>query len=72
MKFDGASLAVSFLTSSVGFVAFYYGKKMRRMPQMMAGLLLMIFPYFAPNIGWMLGGSFAIVAVLWLALRANL
>lgn len=72
MKFDAPSLLTSMAVSSVGFVAFSYGKKMKRLPQMLAGVLLMVFPYFAPDVGWTLGGAIAIVGLLWVGLRSGL
>lgn len=50
MEFDGLSLFVSFVISGVGFVLFSFGKKMERFPQLVGGLVLMIFPYFVSTI----------------------
>ena len=43
-------LFVSLIPSAVGFVLFVYGKKQERWPQMAAGLLLMVYPYFATSL----------------------
>ena len=65
MNWDPASLLVSFVISGVGFVLFSYGRKMHRMPQLAAGVLLLVFPYFVPGIGWMLATAATILAALW-------
>ena len=46
MHFSGNQLLASLLVSSIGFVLFVYGRKLARPPQLVAGLALMIFPYF--------------------------
>jgi len=61
MNFDANSLLASLLISSVGFVSFAYGKKQRRVPQMLVGFALMAFPYFVPGVAWMLGIGAALV-----------
>jgi len=35
-------------------VLFLYGKKQVRLPQLIGGLLLMIYPYFRADVSWML------------------
>ena len=67
MSFDPLSLLVSMVVSSAGFVAFVYGKRQGRAPQIITGLALMIFPYFVASplltlvIGAALGGAMALV-----------
>jgi len=61
---DVLSLIVSFVVSGVGFVLFSYGRKMKRTPQVVSGLLLMVFPYFVSSVLGML----VIAALLILAL----
>ena len=62
-------LFLSLFPSGLGFVLFVYGKKQQRWPQLIAGLLFMVYPYFATSvtmlvaIGALLGGG------LWFALR---
>lgn len=72
MDLDGTSLLVSFLIGGVGFVSFAYGKKQGRLPQLVVGILLMVFPYFVPN-PLLAGGIAAVLlALLWLAVRGGL
>ena len=37
MNFDTASIVTSTIVGSVGFVAFVYGQKQRRLPQLVTG-----------------------------------
>ena len=69
MSFDPTSLVLSFLISSIGFVLLQYGRKMSRPPQMLAGFVLLIFPYFVPGVGWMLGIAGALLLLLWISLQ---
>ncbi len=69
MDFDANSILLSFLIGAVGFVSFAYGKRQGRVPQMLAGVVLMAFPYFVSNL-WLMGGIAATVcSALWLAVR---
>lgn len=69
MSFDPTSLVISFLISSIGFVLLQYGRKMSRPPQMLAGIVLLVFPYFVPGIGWMLGIAATLLLMLWVGLQ---
>ena len=69
MSFDGNALLASLLVGSVGFVAFAYGRRQRRFPQMLVGLVLMVFPSFVDSVAVMLGIAAALLAALSLALR---
>jgi hypothetical protein len=69
MDFDPTELFVTFVVSGVGFVFFSYGRKLTRAPQVIGGLLLMIFPYFVS--GPLLIGlcGVVLVALIWLAVK---
>ena len=69
MNLDPGSLFVSLILSSAGFVLFRYGRQHMRMPQLVAGLVLMVFPYFVSGVAAMLGVAGLIGALLWVALR---
>jgi hypothetical protein len=69
MKLDANVLLASMLVSSIGFVAFVYGKRQRRFPQMFVGVALMAFPYFVSSVPWMFGIAAVLVAGLFGALR---
>jgi hypothetical protein len=69
VSLDPGNLLLSLLIGSVGFVAFSYGKKQGRPPQMAVGLTLMIFPYFVPNLVAMIAIALVLIGVLWAAVR---
>ena len=69
MSFDASSIIAGLVVSSVGFVFFSYGKKMSRPPQMVGGLLLMIFPYFVPGVLWMLAIAALMCGLIWVAVQ---
>lgn len=69
MDIDASSLIAGLFVSSVGFVLFSYGKKMSRPPQMAGGLLLMVFPYFVPGVGWMLAIGALLCGLIWVAVQ---
>jgi len=65
--FEGANLIGNLLFSSIGFVAFIYGKRMHFWKVMLCGLLLMIFPYFVESMPLMYAiGSIATIALFFL------
>jgi hypothetical protein len=53
---------------AIGMGLFAYGKKQQRFPQLVAGLLLMIYPSFVSTIGQMMGVGVLLFAALWWAL----
>ena len=62
-------LFLSIAIGSIGFGLFIYGKKQARIPQLVAGILLMGYPYFVSNL-WLLGGlAVLILALVWVAVR---
>ena len=71
MSFDPTWLFLSLFPSGVGFVLFMYGKKQERWPQLVAGLVLMIYPYFATTTLSLTVAGAAIGLACWLAVRAG-
>ena len=69
MSFDPTWLFVSLIPSGVGFVLFVYGKKQGRWPQMVGGLLLMVYPYFATSLVSLVATGSVIGFMLWYAIR---
>jgi len=72
MSLDAGSLIASLLVSSVGFVLFEYGRRMRRVPQIGVGIVLMIYPYFVDNVWVMLGIGVILLVILWFCLLRGL
>jgi hypothetical protein len=68
---DPTWLFLSLIPGGIGFVLFAYGKKQGRWPQLCAGLLLMVYPYFTPGTLALVGTGTAICAALWFAVRAG-
>ena len=71
MDIDANVLLASLLVGSIGFVCFAYGKKQGRVPQMVAGAALFIYPYFVSNALLTLGIAVVVLAALWLAVRSG-
>jgi len=69
MNLDGNSLLAGFAVSLIGFGLFTYGRKQGRAPQILVGLVSMVFPYFVASPVWILGIFVALVGAMWLALR---
>ena len=68
-SFDPTWLFLSLFPSGIGFALFMYGKKQQRWPQLAAGLLLMVYPYFTASIGAMVATGIVIGLALWGAIR---
>lgn len=68
---DASSLVAGFVVSGVGFVLFSYGRKMSRIPHVIMGLVLMVFPYFVPGVLLMFGIAALLCGLLYLATRAG-
>ena len=58
-------LLLSLIPGGAGFVLFVYGKKQQRWPQLIAGLAMMIYPYFAPTVPTLAAGGALIAGALW-------
>ena len=71
MDVDANSLLAGLLVSSIGFVLFVYGRKMRRVPHVGAGIVLFVYPYFVPSALWMLAIAACLLGLLWVAVRAG-
>lgn len=69
MSFDASSLLAGLLVSSIGFVLFRYGKKMSRPPQLLVGLLLLVFPYFVSSVVLMFIIAAVLCGLLWVAVK---
>ena len=69
MTFDSTWLMLSLVPSGIGFVLFTYGRKQQRWPQLAGGLLLMVYPYFAPTVTSLVATGGAIGFLLWYAVH---
>ena len=71
LSFDSTWLFLSMIPSGIGFVLFVYGKKQQRWPQLVAGLVLTVYPYLATSVTSLVVIGTAICVALWLAVRAG-
>ena len=71
MFVDPGALFLSLIVGGIGFVLFVYGRKQERWPQMAAGVVLMVYPYFVESMVVLVAIAVAICAGLWLAIRAG-
>jgi hypothetical protein len=72
MDLSAGNLILSLVIGTIGAGFFIYGKKQRRIPQLLGGIVLSLYPYFIPNL-WIMGGiAVAIVLAVWLATMMGL
>jgi hypothetical protein len=69
MNLSAGPLIASLHVGSVGFGLYRYGRKAERMPQLVSGVVLMVFPYFVPGVAWMVAIAAAVVGGLVVAVR---
>jgi hypothetical protein len=69
VNLDPAWLLVSLVVSGVGFVLFNYGRKAARTPQLVAGLIMLVYPYFVSTWLPMAIVAAVILAALWILVR---
>jgi hypothetical protein len=71
MNFDPTWLFISIIPSSVGMGLFIYGKKQSRMPQLLAGIALMVYPYFFDTVTGLLVAGGAITGAMYYAIHSG-
>ncbi len=69
MDLDANAILASIVISGIGTVALVYGKRQARFPHMIAGVLLIAYPFFISNLFLMAGIAIVILAALWGAVR---
>lgn len=72
MDFAPDAMVAAFMVSTFGLGFFIYGKKQSRLPQLVAGIALMVLPSASPGADttWLLGGG--VLVALWIAVRGGL
>ncbi len=65
-EFDSSALLLGMLFSGIGFVAFRYGRKMERVPPVVLGMALMLYPLLVSGPGWMAAVGVCLTSGLWL------
>ena len=71
MDLDPMFLMLSLIPSGIGFVLFVYGRKAGRWPQLVTGLALIVYPYFAGSAVTLAGVGVLLVGGLYLAIQAG-
>ncbi len=69
---DGNTILAGFAVSTLGLGFFMYGKKQARLPQMVFGLVCLVYPYFVGGPLIVLGVFAVLSLAFWLALRFGL
>jgi len=69
MNNEVLNLFLIVLFSAIGLGYFVYGKRQREGPALIAGLLLMIYPYFISSTLGLVGAGLALIAGPFLAKR---
>jgi hypothetical protein len=69
MHLDAGWLFASLIVSAVGFILLHYGRKMARVPHVLAGVGLLVYPYFVPGVAANLLIGAGVVGLLALAVR---
>ena len=68
MNFDPTMIMLSLIPSGIGYVLFTYGRKEHRWPQLLFGILFMVYPYFTGTLATMVGGGLLMGAGLYFLL----
>ena len=71
MDLDPQFLMLSLILSGIGFVLFVYGRKAGRCPQLAAGLVLIVYPYFAGSVVTLAGVRVLLVGGLYLMIQVG-
>jgi hypothetical protein len=72
MDFNVGWLFASLIVSSVGYILFHYGRKLRRAPQVVAGIAMLVYPYFVHNVVVMLIVAAGLSLLTWAAVYLGL
>jgi hypothetical protein len=65
MEIDPLWLAASFVIGVVGLGLFLFGKRRSRFVPMIAGIVMMVYPYFVSNTVAMIGVGVVIGGFVW-------
>jgi len=71
MNFDPTLLMLSVIPSGVGFVLFTYGRKSDRWPQLVTGILFMVYPYFTGSTISMVSVGVLLGAMLYVMIQVG-
>jgi hypothetical protein len=69
MDLDANALLASLFIGLVGAACFLYGRRQGRLPPMVVGAAMVVYPYFVPNLAAMIAIAAALLAAMWGAIR---
>jgi hypothetical protein len=69
MNIDENALLASLFIGLVGAACFVYGRRQGRLPPMLAGAAMVVYPYFVPNVLAMVAIAVALFVAMVAALR---
>ena len=69
MNLNPGWLIASLIVSAVGFILLNYGRKFARMPHVVGGVAMLVYPYFVPGVLANVLIAVGVLAALWLAVR---
>lgn len=69
MFFDSGWIFLELVVGGVGFVLFTYGRKQQRAPQLIGGVLFMVYPFFVTSVPGLLAVAVLLAAGTWWAVR---
>ena len=69
MNLNPGWLFASLIVSAVGFILLHYGRKMARVPHVVAGVAMMAYPYFVHGVLANALIGVGVLAALWLVVR---
>ncbi len=68
MSLDTNAILASLFVGSIGFVMMSYGLRMKRIPHVLTGITLLVFPYFAGSAAIILALTPVVLFLMWLML----
>lgn len=71
MDLSASSIVACLLVGGVGTGLFIYGKKQGRLPQLLAGVALMIYPMFISSATLVFVIAAVVIGALWIGIRAG-
>ncbi len=69
MSLEPGWIVASLIVSSIGFILLNYGRKFARVPQIVVGLAMLIYPYFVPGVLANVLVAVGLLGAMWLAVR---
>lgn len=69
MQLTPGWIVASLIVSAIGFVLLHYGRKMARVPQLVVGLAMLIYPYFIPGALANALVAVGLLGVLWVVVK---